>query len=193
MSKLAREIDEGLKRKHIEDFLKQEFEQDLPGRVARWLKARPHWIMPYNKDTKHFVAVSAECNKLFRDGYFYGSISLVQGVTEAIVRFLCQKNSWKPDNDFEKNVNKLTSRKFISGGLKETMLKIWKGRDVYHHLNPAVETERQKLEKLAEEKICLLTKLERDIFNVVVTDDGRIVAEKPKYWKTNQAESIKGS
>ena len=50
-------------------------------------------------------------------------------------------------------------------------------------MNQNVEMDRQELERLAKEKINLLAKIEREIFSVGVTGDGRIVLEKPKYWK----------
>jgi len=82
------DIQEIIQKKIIEDSLKQELEQTLSSRVQRYLKVKPHGIVPYTQ----FAPVSAECALLFRDGHFYGCIALSQAVAEAIVRFLCQKN-----------------------------------------------------------------------------------------------------
>ena len=82
-----------------EDTLKQEFALTLDQRAKRYLELRPHGIIP----NSHFAAVSAECHSLYRDGHFYGTISLAQSVTEALIKFLCEKNGWKPNKDFEKN------------------------------------------------------------------------------------------
>ena len=168
-----------VKQKETEGSLRQEFEQTLTARVGRYLQIKPHWIKPH----KHFVVASSECHLLFRDGYFYGCIALTQAVTEALVRFLCQKNCWEPEKKFEKNIDKLAKRGFISAEAKESLSKIWEKRDDFHHLNQNVEMDRQELERLAKEKINLLAKIEREIFSVGVTGDGRIVLEKPKYWK----------
>jgi len=89
-------IQELMQQKFTEDSIEQEFEQTLSSRVQRYLKVKPHGIVPYTK----FASVSAECALLFRDGHFYGCIALSQAVAEAIVRFLCQKNGWKPKKEF---------------------------------------------------------------------------------------------
>ena len=132
----------------------------------------------------HFAAASAECNLLFRDGYFYACIALAlaQAVAEALVRLLCEVDFGKHDKSFKKNVKKLSMRNFISDKLKESFLEIWKMRNEYHHLEPNIETDRHELEKLARKKIQYLAKIESEIF--YFTDiDGKIIPEKPKYWK----------
>lgn len=55
-----------------EDGIKQEFEQTLSSRVERYLKIKPHGIIPFTE----FAPVSAECAFLFRDGHFYGAIAV---------------------------------------------------------------------------------------------------------------------
>ena len=82
------DIQETMQRVFTEDGIKQEFEQTLSSRVERYLKVKPHGIVPLTE----FAPVSAECTLLFRDGHFYGSIALSQAVAEAIAKFLCQKN-----------------------------------------------------------------------------------------------------
>jgi hypothetical protein len=83
-------------------------------RVARYLRARHHGIIA---DTP-FAPASAECLKLFRDGHFYGTISLSQAVGEALVRHMCHSNLWKPAENFQKNVRKLKHRNFIGAPSK---------------------------------------------------------------------------
>lgn len=169
-----------IQRTQVEDSIKQEFEQTLSDRVTRYLKVKPHVIVPYT----HFSVASAECSLLFRDGHFYGCIALTQAVAEALVRFLCQSNSWKPDNDFERNVNDLHGRNFISDKLKESLLKIWERRNDYHHLSPNVKTDRQALEELAREKAGLLTEIESEVFHLTVAN-GKTIPKYPKYWKAS--------
>jgi hypothetical protein len=159
------------------DGIKQEFDQTLSFRVERYLRVKPHGIIPLTE----FAPVSAECALLFRDGHFYGSIALSQAVGEAIVRFLCQKNGFKPKKSFEENVAKLETREFISKSMKEEFLSLWEKRDDYHHLNPTIETDREKLEILAYEKVSLLKKIESEIFKFSIVD-GRLVPENSKYW-----------
>ncbi len=167
-----------IRQKQIEDSIKQEFDQTLQDRVARYLQVRHHEIIP----NMSFAAASAECSLLFRDGYFYAYIALAQAVAEAIVRFLCEVEFGKHGNSFEKNVKKLSVREFISDKLKKAFLQIWRMRNDYHHMNPNIETDRHELEKLAKNKIQYLAKIEGEIFHFT-NIDCNFVPEKPKYWK----------
>ncbi len=170
-------IDELMQRRQVQDSIRQEFEGTLQDRVTRYLQVKPHEIVP----NTHFAAVSAECSLLFRDGHYYGCISLSQSVAEALVRFLCQKNSWRPANGFEQNVRKLHTRNVISKELQENLLQIWGMRDDYHHLNPTIEADRLRLEELAKEKIGFLVRVEREVFAYTV-QDGSWVPKNPQYF-----------
>ena len=170
-------IQERMQKGRTEDGIRQEFEQTFAARVGRYLRVKPHGIIPMTE----FAAVSAECTLLFRDGHFYGAIALSQAVGEAITKFLCQKNGWKPKKGFEENVTKLEGRQFISGDLKEKLLLLWEKRDEYHHLNPTIEVDRENLEALAFNKVSLLKEIESEIFKFSVVD-GRLVPENGKYW-----------
>ena len=166
--------------------IKQEFEQTLSERVERYLQVKPHEIIP----NVPFAVPSAECSLLFRDGHFYACIALVQAVIEAIVRYICDIDFGKHGKVFEKNVEKLHTRKFIDDKLEKALLKIWEKRDDYHHLNSSVKSDRDTLEKLAKEKACLLVEIESGIFKFSFGNDGSIIPKYPKYWKIrgNQAE-----
>ncbi len=170
-------IQETIQKAMTENGIKQEFEQTLSSRVERYLKVKPHGIIPFTE----FAPVSAECTFLFRDGHFYGAIALSQAVAEAIAKFLCQKNGWKPKKSFEENVAKLETRQFISKNVKEKFLSLWEKRDDYHHLNPTIETDRQKLEALAYEKVAILKEIESEVFKFSIVD-GKLVPENRKYW-----------
>ena len=166
--------------------MKQEFEQTLPERVQRYLQVKPHEIIP----STPFAAPSAECSLLFRDGHFYACIALVQAVAEAIVRYACDIDFGKHDKVFEKNVQKLYTRRFIDDEVREAMLRIWKRRDDYHHLNSSGKSDRDTLEKLAKEKAHLLVEIESEIFKFSFGGDGSVIPKYPKYWKIrgNQAD-----
>ncbi|TSA11109.1 MAG: hypothetical protein D4R73_04465 [Deltaproteobacteria bacterium] len=116
-------------RLRVEDGIRQEINQTLSDRVDRYLEVKPHEIVPYT----HFSAVSAECALLFRDGHFYGCIALTQAVAEALVEFLCSKNSVKHSKDFKTNVTRLAKGQFISHDSKGSLLKIWENRNDYCH------------------------------------------------------------
>jgi len=142
----------------MEESIKQEIEQTLSLRAQRYLKVKPHGIVPYTQ----FASVSAECNLLFRDGHYYGCITLTQSVAEAIVRFLCQKNSWKPER---------------------------KNRDDYHHLKHNIEVQRIKLEKISYKKVLLLKEIESEIFKFSIKN-GKLIPENKKYWELHKNGTI---
>ena len=90
-------------------------------RVDRYLRAQHHGIIA---DTP-FAPASAECIDLFRDGHFYGAISLSQAVGEALVRHMCRSNQWKPAENFEENVGKLRQRNFIDDAIDAALRRLW--------------------------------------------------------------------
>lgn len=159
------------------DTLRQEFELTLEDRVNRYLELKPHGIIP----NSHFAAVSAECHLLYRDGHFYGAVSLTLAVAEALVKFLCKKNGWKPNKEFEENLKQLETREKISKELVSLFAEIWKDRNDYHHLNTQIEQDRQKLELLAQEKLTDLRKIEQELFAYTVSE-GKLTPKYPKYW-----------
>ena len=170
-----------IQQKLTEDSLRQRFEQTLSSRATRYLKVKPHGIIPFTP----FAAASSECNFLFRDGHFYGCIALTQAVTEAIVRFLCIRNGWKPAKVFETNINKLHKRGFISQEIKSNFFRIWENRDDYHHLNPNIATNLKELEHIAYEKILGLKAIESEIFKFSIIDE-KLIPKNRKYWSISQ-------
>lgn len=172
-------------RKRVEEDMRQLFEQRLPERVKRHFEVKPHPVVANH----HFSAASAECIDLFIGGHFYGCISLTQAVAEALVRFLCHRNGWRPSKELEKNIGKLVTRKAISNELSGELLKIWNERDDYHHLNPNIETDRKKLEALARERVKLLNEVvEAEIFHFELVD-GKIAPTHPKYWDIDDGKA----
>jgi hypothetical protein len=169
-----------MEQKIVEDSLRQECEATIGERARRYLQVKPHSVIP----ATHFAAVSAEVTLLFRDGHYYGCIALAQEVAEALVRFMCERNSFKPVKEFEKNVGKLYTRNFINNELKSAFLRIWEKRDDYHHLNSTIEKDRQKLEGLALEKARLLNEIESKVFNFTIFD-GCLNPTNPRYWDIN--------
>jgi len=118
---------------------------------------------------------------LYRDGYYYACISLSQSVAEAIVRFMCQINSFRADKDYESNVDKLFKRKFIDEGLKKLFIAIWDKRNDYHHLNSSIEKDKIELDILGFNKLQNLNDIEKEVFGFT-TLNGSIIPKHPKYW-----------
>lgn len=160
----------------LKDTLQQEFEYSLPQRIDRYLNLKPHGIIP----NSHFAVVSAECHLLYRDGHYYGTISLTQAVAEALLRFLCEKNELTLSSS-ENNVGKLQKKGIISADQAQSFGNIRKDRNDYHHLNPQIERDRQKLEQLAKEKLSCLKQIEEELF-AYSANNGKLVPKFPKYW-----------
>jgi len=177
-----------VRKKEVEDTLRQEFEQSLPEKVRRLSELNTPWLIPYH----HFASASAECILLFRDGHFHGCISLVQAVTEALTRFLCEKNRFRPKKNFEENIEKLLQRGFITPQQNDYFLKIWRKRHDYHHLNKSILKDRQALEVLAKKYLNLQHKIQREIFHFDIRE-GKIMPRHVKYWDTvDRNVSIQG-
>ena len=152
-------------------------------RVDRYLRAQHHGIVANTP----FAPASAECILLFRDGHFYGAISLSQAVGEALVRHMCRSNQWRPAENFEQNVRKLKERGFIDAGIESELLRLWDKRDDYHHLNPTVARDRGELETLALAKIRALSDVERFVFAWEPGGrPGSIRLLRPQYWPDNK-------
>ncbi len=161
-------------RLFTENEIKKEFEQTLAFRVERCLRVKKLGVLSLSE----FAPVLTECTRLFQDGHFHGTIALSQAVGGAIARMLCLKNDGKQRHPFEENFSKLEC---IPKDLKEKFLRLWKEKDDYDYLNPAMETDRQVLETLAYEKVSLLKEIESEVFKFFIVD-GEPASDNGKYW-----------
>jgi uncharacterized protein YutE (UPF0331/DUF86 family) len=168
-----------IRKTQARDTLKQTFDLTVDARVERWIDIKPHEIIP----NSHFAAVSMESYELYRDGYFYGAISLSQSVAEALVRFICEKNGER-FSSYENALQILKRKGIINDQLLDLFTTIRKARNDYHHLNSDIETERQALGGLAKEKLQALQVIEAEIF-AYTTNEGKIRPAYPQYWDVN--------
>jgi len=166
-----------VRRASLADGLRQELEQTLNERIDRFMKIRHQ---PIIRNTE-FALASAECIILFRDGSYYGCISLCQAVGEALIRFMCDSNSFNPTDNYEENLRLLHKRGFIGDKFESDAKKLWKNRNDYHHLNPNIETDLKELEQLAYSKVVALAELERWVFDGSF-QEGKFQPKNPKYW-----------
>ncbi|MFC1899556.1 hypothetical protein ACFLXP_04415 [Chloroflexota bacterium] len=175
------EVSKAIKRKQLEDNLKQDFLATLGERISRYQELDFIKITP----NAYFASVSAECILLYRDGHFLACIALCQAVVEAIVRLMCEKSNFTSiANDYEKNVENLHKRK-IEPDCNTLFKEMWKDRNDYHHLNPEIPTERNKLQKIAKSKIVTLHKIESKVFEFAIKG-GAILPKYLKYWDINK-------
>lgn len=165
------------------DAIRQEFEATVDERIKRYLQVKPHGVIP----NTYFASASSECSLLFRDGHYYGCISLTQSVTEALVKFLCEKNGWKPEKDYDGNIEKLLKRRVIDNAQFDNFKHIWEHRNDFHHLNSNIAREKRKLEEIAKDKLHILNKTESSIF-AYTFNNGVLVPTHPKYWEKTGSE-----
>jgi len=179
MDKMDEEgIRKAIRRLELEDTLKGECLSSISDRVSRYLELNFIEVTP----NEHFASISAECIRLYRDGYFFACIALCQAIAEALVRFLCEKSCFKASKNFEANIGALCRRK-IKPDCSKLLKEIWEGRDDYHHLNPKVSTERTKLQTIAKSKMIALHNIESEVFAFQWVS-GAIKPRYPKYWET---------
>ncbi len=183
-SVLSETPDADAEQHRVEETLRDEDERTRSERARRALQVRALSFVPAGP----FAAPSAECLDQFRDGHYFGCIALVQGVTEAIVRYVWQiKLLKKPDagGGFEKNLESLHNKAFIPDEIKTKIDQIWANRNDFHHLNPAIHQPGRDLKDIAREKLLLLCDVEKHFFAFSFSD-GKLVPKNPEYWPTSK-------
>lgn len=167
-------------RRQIEDSIKNEVLRTLSDRADRFLQVRGYVLIPDGP----FAAPSVECAEQFRDGHYFGCISLTQAVLEAVIRHIWQvklKKKQSQDGSFDKNLEALHKKKIISDEWKTKLDEIWADRHSFHHLRPSVEADHLKLEETARNTLNLLNDLEQEFFGFNV-QEGIVVPDYPGYW-----------
>lgn len=167
---------------------KNEVLNTLSERADRFLQVRGTVLV----SDSPFAAPSMECVEQFRDGHFFGCIALTQAVVEAIIRHVWQiklKKKSDQEGSFEKNLEALHKKKFISDEWKTKLDQMWADRHSFHHLRPAVESDQQRLEETARNTLKLLNDLEQEYFGFSVRE-GMVVPDHPEYWSIKEGESL---
>lgn len=181
-------LDPLAERRRIEDSIKNEVLRTLSDRADRFLQVRGTVLVPDGP----FAAPSVECAEQFRDGHYFGCIALTQAVLEAVIRHVWQvKLKKKPNQEgsFEKNLEALHKKKFISDEWKVKLDQMWADRHSFHHLRPSVESDQQKLEETARNTLKLLNDLEQEFFGFTLRE-GMVVPDHPEYWSIKEGESL---
>jgi hypothetical protein len=183
MAKMGEEeIHKAIRRRELEDTLRQECLGTINQRITRYLELNFTELTP----NEPFASISAQCILLYRDGYFFACIALCQAVAEALVRFMCERSKFgaSVSKNFEENVEKLRTRN-IKPDCSKLLEEIWEGRPDYHHLNPKVPTEIIELQVIAKSKMIALHDIESKVFAFQQVG-GAIKPRYPKYWPEAQ-------
>lgn len=184
-------------RVYFEKQMREDFDRTFEARLNRMIRVPIGSIGP----SHHFAAPILECRRMFIAGHFFGCISLVQAVAEAVARFLLSKNphlSVQDPNEYGTVVNALqrdranpviTAATFAALGRIRGPRKGKEDRNIYHHLDENIELDPVKLEARAEQCLVALHEIESDVFGFSV-NGGRIVLKNAKYWEVDPATNL---
>lgn len=171
------EVQKAIKMHRLQENLKQDCLASIDERVSRYLELDFGQVVP----NTHFAPITIECILLYRDGYFFACIALCQAVAEALLRFMCERNDIR-NKGFETNIRNLSNLKDnIHPDWIKMLKRVWKNRNDYHHLNPNVPTQKDRLKEISKDKIVALLDVESKVFAFEWVD-GTIKRIHPKYW-----------
>jgi len=181
------DIPEVIRRRMTEDDLRARFEATIKQRVNRHRQVSHQPMTPYH----HFADASAECIKLYTDGYFLSTVMVTQAVAEGMRRFVVERNGTKITNksDGPSVIALLAEKKVISENCAEAFNRIWRSfRNDVHHMNPRIATV--DFPALAKRNIQNLAVIERELFDFKM-DNGKIIPAKPQYWDPGEDGKVK--
>lgn len=171
-------------RRRIEDSIKNEVLRTLSDRADRFMQVRGPSLVPDGP----FAAPSVECAEQFRDGHYFGCIALTQAVLEAVIRHVWQVKLKKKTNQqgsFDKLLEALHKKKFISDDWKTKLDQMWADRHSFNHMRPSVESEQLQLKEMARCTLTLLNDLQEVFFGFSMRE-GIVVPNHPEYWSIKE-------
>ncbi len=183
------EINNLIKRAQLKQELKDEFDSTLEDRMNRSLEIDRQWII----GNHYFSEASAECIRLYRDGYFIATVMMSHAINEGIIKFIAERNSIQrhlkgQTKSEEELLLELKTGNFIS----EDCLRVSQGimrsfRADIHHMNPSVAGI--PFLELAKSNMERLSLMEKEIFFVNIFD-GKLRPKNPQYWDLNSDGTV---
>lgn len=175
------DIPELVRRRMIDDTLRQKFEQTIEERIERCLEVSHQRVIPGH----HFAEASAQCIDLYTDGYFLSTIMVTQAVAEGIQKLIRERNGISapaPEKGPEL-VHLLIAKGIITSICGEAFNRIWGSyRNDLHHMNPgAAKVTYPVSSDLAKRNIQDLAVIEKEIFAVNLRN-GALIPVQAKYW-----------
>ena len=183
--------DEIFRRAQLKEDLKSECLGSIGAKIDRWLEIEHQGIIGGH----HFASASSECIKLYRDGYFIGTVMMSHAINEGIIKFVAERNNinrqktCKEAKTIEELIVELQRKSFISTNCADASSAIWGSyRNDIHHMNPNVSDI--PFQELALLNIKRLSAIEKEIFGPDIKN-GALVPHQPKYWDYNSDGTIK--
>jgi len=167
------------KQLQIKDSIMNEILQGPSDRADRFAQVQEDSLIPDGP----FAAPCVECAMLFRDGHYFGCISLTQAILEAVIRHIGQvklKKKQTQEASFDKNLEALHKKNIISDEWKTKLEEMWAERHSFHHLRPSVEADHLKLEEIGRNTLTLLNDLGRAFFGFSIHNE-ILVPHQPEY------------
>ena len=165
-----------VRRVRLKNDLRQTCEQTLDERVDRWLEIDHQGIV----GNHYFAAASSECISLYRDGHFISAVMVSQAVNEGILKLVAERNDIRAD-EHKALMESLVSKGLISQDCAIASETIWDSfRNDVHHMNRKVASI--PFNQLAKQNLQALAVIEREIFAVSSTEQGKLLPKQPIYW-----------
>jgi hypothetical protein len=183
--------DEIFRRFRLKEDIKAECLGTIDEKINRWLEIEHQEII----GDHYFASASAECIRLYRDGYFISTVMMSHAINEGIIKFVAEKNNIyrqktvDTTKTIEELINELQENHIISTNCAVASLSIWKSyRADVHHMNPNVSVI--PFHELAQLNIKRLSVIENEIFGCEYKN-GVLFPHQPKYWDTNPDGTIR--
>lgn len=169
----------------LKEDLQSECLSTIDIRIDRWLEIQYQEIIADH----HFASASSECIKLYRDGYFIGTVMMTHAINEGIIKFVAERNTISQQNtdgktkSIEQLIYELQEKKIVSEECSDASLSIWRSyRNDVHHMNPSVSSV--PFQELAQLNIKRLSVIETEIFSCDYSSEG-LAPHQPLYWDKN--------
>jgi len=182
------DIQNVIERRMVADNLRGSLEASLEDRVDRYLEINKPGVVADH----HFAVASAECIRLYTDGYFLSAVMVAQAVAEGMRNFIIKRNEIKLDDKVKwpEAADLLVEKGIITKDCADAFGRIYNSfRNDLHHMWSTVATI--PFPELAKSNIHDLTAIEREVFASEFGKDGRLILANPKYWDAREDGKVR--
>jgi hypothetical protein len=165
-------------RQFLKASLRSELERTLDERIDRYVSVNRQQFIP----SHHFSPAISECLGLYRDGNFISCVMVTQAITEAIARFVAERNGITQGEKEQKQqmVGRLQQGGILTAAFEAAFTSIQRSfRNDFHHMNPTVASI--DIGALATRNINDLAAIQNEIFGFSIRE-GRVLPNQIKYW-----------
>ncbi len=183
-----RQRSEQIRRRLLQDTLRQEFEAKLEKRIDRYLELNHQKIIPCH----YFASASSECINLYRDGYYFSAVMVSHTINEGILKLIVERNDIAREEGKrgDQLIEDLKVRGIVSKECADASMRIWRSfRDDIHHMNPPVAAIN--FPDMAKSNLKDLMSIEEEVFSCDIRN-GRFAPKQPLYWDIQEDGTAPG-